>query len=220
MTFAPLPRSFFEPSAKSVAPRLLGHWLIRRLAGGFCGGPIVETEAYLAGDPASHAYRGETARNRAMYGPPGRAYVYFIYGVHFCVNVVCQPAGCAEAVLIRALEAQFGEEWMRQNRPCASSMQLSNGPGKLCAALAIDRKLDAVDLCDAASPLFIAGNPGAAAWRRQRGPIVAAARLGLTQAADWPLRFFLEGSPYVSRRARLAEAPASGEHGPPALAPP
>lgn len=215
MTFAPLSRSFFQPSAKTVAPRLLGHWLVRRLPGGFAGGPIVETEAYLANDPASHAYRGETERNRVMYGPPGRAYVYFIYGVHYCVNVVCQPAGCAEAVLIRAIEAQFGEESMRQNRPGAAATNVSNGPGKLCAALVIDRKLDGVDLCDGAAPLLIAKNPRVAEWRKQRGPIVATTRLGITQAADWPMRFFLEGSLFVSRRARLAEAPASAGPGQP-----
>lgn len=220
MTFAPLPRSFYGPSAKVVAPRLLGHWLIRRWAGGVAGGAIVETEAYLADDPASHGYRGETARNRAMYGPPGRAYVYFIYGVHFCVNVVCRPAGCAEAVLIRAVEAEFGEEWMRQNRSCATSVQLSNGPGKLCAALAIDRQIDGIDLCDTASPLFVANNPSVASWRRRRGPVMATPRLGLTLAADWPLRFFLDASPFVSRRARQAEAPASGEPGPPGPARP
>jgi DNA-3-methyladenine glycosylase len=211
--FAPLPRSFFEPSARLVAPRLLGQWLIRRWPGGFCGGPIVETEAYLAGDPASHGYRGETARNRAMYGPPGRAYVYFIYGVHFCVNVVCQPAGRAEAVLIRALEAEFGQEWMRLNRPTASSFQLTNGPGKVCAALAIDRSLNGVDLCDFASPLFIASNPRVVQWRRQRGPLATTPRLGLSQAADWPLRFILDGSPFVSRRGRRAEASASAGRG-------
>jgi DNA-3-methyladenine glycosylase len=155
-----------------------------------------------------------------MYGPPGRAYVYFIYGVHYCVNVVCQPAGRAEAVLIRAIEAEFGEEWMRQNRSCASALQLTNGPGKLCAALGINRKLDGVDLCDAASPLLVARNPAAAAWRRQRGPVVATARLGITQAADWPMRFFLERSPFVSGRARLAEAPASSERGHKGLARP
>jgi DNA-3-methyladenine glycosylase len=193
---------------------VLGQWLVRRVAGGFCGGPIVETEAYLADDPASHGYRGETARNRAMYGPPGRAYVYFIYGVHFCVNAVCQPAGRAEAVLIRAVEVEFGEEWMRQNRGAATGVQLSNGPGKLCAALAIDRRLDGVDLCDAASPLFIARNPRAAEWRRRRGPMASGERLGLTRAADWPLRFFLDGSPFVSRRSRPAAGPASGGRDP------
>ncbi len=214
MKFAPLRRSFFEPSAKEVAPRLLGHWLIRRWPGGLCGGRIVETEAYLADDPASHGYGGETARNRAMYGPPGRAYVYLIYGFHFCVNVVCQRAGRAEAVLIRALEAELGEEWMRRNRRAATRLQLSNGPGKLCAALAIDRELDGIDLCDAASPLFLARNPRAASWRRERGPLAETARIGLTRAADWPLRFSLDGSPYVSRRARPGAAPASGGRGP------
>ena len=134
----PLPRSFYEPSAEAVAPLLLGHWLIRNLPSGPCGGPIVEAEAYLADDPASHGFGGETARNRAMYGPPGRAYVYLIYGFHFCVNAVCRPAAQAEAVLIRAIEAEFGLELMRQNRHVPSAIQLTNGPGKLCAALAID----------------------------------------------------------------------------------
>src|SRR5208282_2030897 len=154
--------------------------------GGFSGGPIVETEAYLAGDPASHAYGGETARNRAMFGPPGHAYIYLIYGFHFCVNAVCRPAGQAEAVLIRAIEAEFGLELMRQNRHVPSAIQLTNGPGKLCAALAIDRTLDGLDLCDASSPLFIARNPRAAAWRRRRGPLAATPRIGLNRAADWP----------------------------------
>src|ERR1700728_1191743 len=127
MTFAPLRRSFFEPSAQRVAPRLLGHWLIRRLPEGFCGGPIVETEAYLADDdPASHAYGGETARNRVMFGPPGYAYVYLIYGFHFCVNAVCHRVGRAEAVLIRAVEAEFGRELLRKNRPAPTEIGLSN----------------------------------------------------------------------------------------------
>src|SRR5580692_10448917 len=104
MTFAPLRRSFFQPSAELVAPRLLGHWLIRRLPEGICGGPIVETEAYLVGDPASHGYIGETARNRVMFGPPGRAYVYLIYGYYYCANAVCHPVGRAEGVLFRAIE--------------------------------------------------------------------------------------------------------------------
>src|SRR5580658_9832140 len=117
LRFAPLARSFYEPSAQTVAPRLLGHWLIRNLPAGRCGGPIVEAEAYLADDdPASHAYGGKTARNRAMFGPPGHAYVYLIYGFHCCVNAVCRPPGCAEAVLIRAIEAEAGAELMRLNR--------------------------------------------------------------------------------------------------------
>src|SRR5262245_36157681 len=112
-TFA---RDFFSPSAEVVARRLLGHWLLIRTdcasstspAPGFSGGLIVETEAYLANDPACHGFKGETPRNRAMYGPPGHAYVYFIYGVHWCFNVVCRPARVAEAVLVRAIQPQFG----------------------------------------------------------------------------------------------------------------
>src|SRR5580658_634285 len=134
----PLPPSFYQPSAEVVAPRLLGHWLIRNLPSGPCGGPIVEVEAYLGDeDPASHAFGGETTRNRVMYGPPGHAYVYFIYGFHYCVNAVCRRAGCAEAVLIRALEAEAGLEAMSQNRTAATTFGMTNGPGKLCEALAI-----------------------------------------------------------------------------------
>jgi DNA-3-methyladenine glycosylase len=210
MTFAPLRRSFFEPSARSVAPRLLGHWLIRRLPEGFCGGPIVETEAYFAEDPASHAYGGPTARNRTMFGPPGHTYVYLIYGFHFCVNAVCRRPGRAEAVLIRAIEAEFGHEVMRNNRPVPTMIGLGNGPGKLCAALAIDRKLDGADLCDAASPLFIARNPQVARLRRLRGPMVISTRVGITRAADLPLRFFLDRSPFISRRVRSDGGRPSG----------
>ena len=202
----PLPRSFYKPSAATVAPRLLGHWLIRNSSDGPCGGPIVEVEAYSSDDPASHAFGGQTARNRVMYGPPGHAYVYFIYGFHFCVNAVCRPAGRAEAVLIRAIEAEAGLEVMRQNRQAATTFALTNGPGKLCAALAIDRKLDGVDVCDAAAPLFIAHNPHLARFRRQRGPVAASVRIGITKAAHLPLRFYLGGSPFISRLVRAGAA--------------
>jgi len=206
-TFSPLPRSFFAPSARVVAPRLLGHWLIRRTPAGFCGGPIVETEAYLHDDPASHGFGGATARNRAMYGPPGHAYVYFIYGNHFCVNAVCRPAGKAEAVLIRAVEAQFGLEILRQNRPGHADLQLTNGPGKLCAALAIGRELDGADLCDPASPLLLARHANVVTFRRSRQPLLVSRRVGITKAADLPLRFSLEGSKCVSRR--IPDKPAT-----------
>ena len=199
-SFRPLPRRFYEPSAKVVAPALLGHWLIRNTANGPCGGAIVETEAYLVGDPACHGAPGPTARNRVMFGAPGHGYVYLIYGYYFCMNAVCRPPGVAEAVLIRAVEAALGEEFMRQRRPVDATRDLTNGPGKLCLAMDIDRGLDGVDLCDAKSPLFIARNPAVEKFRKERGPMVTGTRIGLTKAADLPLRFYLEGSPFVSER--------------------
>jgi len=198
-----LPRSFYEPTARLVAPRLLGHFLVRNTAKGPSGGAIVETEAYLADDPASHGYAGQTERNCSMYGPPGRAYVYFIYGNHFCVNAVCRPSGCAEAVLIRAIEVNWGEAWMRQNRPFKDPRQLTNGPAKLCAALNIDRELDGAELCDGHSPLFIASNPDRETFLAEHGPLITSARVGISRAADRPLRFHLAASQWVSgKRSR------------------
>ncbi len=202
--FTPLPRSVFEPSAEVVAPRLLGHLLIRATPRGPCGGYIVETEAYLQDDPACHAFRGQTARNRAMYGPPGHAYVYFIYGNHYCVNAVCRPPGYGEAVLIRAIDVTYGEDLMRVRRPVVAVRQLTNGPGKLCVALNIDRRLDAVDLCHAGSPLFIAENPNRRAFLRRQGPVITTTRVGITAAAHRLLRFCLAGSPFVSRKPPAA----------------
>src|SRR5882757_8906319 len=166
----PLPRTFYQPSAKIVAPALLGHWLIRDTPNGPCGGPIVETEAYLTDDPACHGAPGPTARNRVMFGLPGHAYVYLIYGYHFCVNAVCRPSGIAEAVLIRAIEPTFGEDAMRGRRPVIKPRDLTNGPAKLCEAMDIDRGLDGVDLCDSSSALFIARNPSVKRLRKDRGP--------------------------------------------------
>lgn len=198
--FEPLPRTFYEPSAKLVAPALLGHWLVRKTAQGLCGGPIVETEAYLRGDPACHAAPGLTRRNRVMFGPPGHAYVYLIYGYHYCVNAVCMPAGTAEAVLIRAVEARFGEDILDRQRSVAARTQLTNGPAKLCQAMAIDLALDGADLCDPRSALSIGCNPDANAYRKKHGPLVTTTRIGISRAAHLPLRFYLEASQFVSRR--------------------
>jgi len=198
----PLPRTFYQPSAKIVAPTLLGHWLIRDTPNGPCGGPIVETEAYLADDPACHGAPGPTARNRVMFGPPGRAYVYMIYGYHFCVNAVCQSAGVAEAVLIRAIEPTFGEEFMKKERHVIKARELTNGPAKLCEALKIERSEDGMDLCQHNSALFIAENPNAEEFRRKRGPLITATRIGITKAAALPLRFYLEKSDFVSKRLK------------------
>jgi DNA-3-methyladenine glycosylase len=200
MKFVPLPRSFYLPSAEVVAPRLLGHWLVRRTEQGLVGGRIVETEAYLIGDPACHAFVGETTRNRVMYGPPGFAYVYLIYGYYYCFNTVCLPKGTAEAVLVRAVEAAFGEEMMQKNRPVSKPTELTNGPGKLCDAMAITRELDGCDLCTTESPVFIARNDELESYLKECGPMVTTTRIGLTKAADLPLRYYLDGSKFVSKR--------------------
>jgi DNA-3-methyladenine glycosylase len=134
-----------------------------------------------------------------MYGPPGHAYVYFIYGNHWCFNAVCRPGGVAEAVLIRAIEPTFGLERMRARRRAVEPKELTNGPAKCCAALDIDRAFDGVDLCDSASPIVLARNPTLGELTRSLGPLVTTTRIGLTKAADWPLRFCLAGSRFVSR---------------------
>jgi len=185
-----------------VAPALLGHWLVRRTADGLCGGVIVETEAYLVDDPACHAARGLTARNRVMFGAPGHAYVYLIYGMHYCVNAVCRPAGVSEAVLIRALEPAWGQDAMTRRRGLSQPRQWTNGPAKLCEALQITRKLDGTDLCGSDSPLIIAQNPAAEEYRQQNGPVITTTRIGINRAAHLPLRFYLAANEFVSRRIR------------------
>jgi DNA-3-methyladenine glycosylase len=199
----PLPREFYGPSAKVVAPRLLGHWLVRRTPYGYAGGPIVETEAYITDDPGCHAFVGPTNRNRSMFGPPGHAYVYLIYGFYNCFNTVCCAEGLGEAVLVRAIEAEFGVEWMKENRRVEKATHLTSGPGKICVALKVDRALDGLDLCDKRSEVFVAENPEVKKFRRRFGPVVTTTRIGLTQAADWPLRFYLEKSAFVSKKVKL-----------------
>ena len=205
----PLPASFYEPSAEFVAPRLLGHFLLRRTPDGtWAGGAIVESEAYLANDPACHGFRRETARNRSMYGPPGRAYVYFIYGNYFCFNAVCAHRGVAEAVLIRAIEPTFGENWMRRNRLVTQARELTSGPSKLCLALDIEREFDGADVCSTKSDLIIAENRDAKAFVSTRSPVVTTTRVGLSVAEHMPLRFYLDGSEFVSKRDRALKRAA------------
>lgn len=198
--FTPLPREFYLPSAEIVAPLLLGHYLLRRTPQGVIGGLIVETEAYLHNDPACHAAVKQTARNRSMFGDCGRSYVYLIYGMHHCFNAVCCEAGKPEAVLIRAIEPTFGQETIQANRPGSRERDLTSGPAKLCAALQIDRSFDAVGLCDDATPLFIAHNPQRDNFLNSQGPLVQTTRIGITKAADWPLRWYVSGSGFVSKR--------------------
>lgn len=175
---------------REAAQRLLGAYLVRELDGETLVGRIVETEAYLgAGDPGSHSARGETPRCASMFGPPGRAYVYRIYGIHHCFNVVTEPAGTGAAVLIRALEPLTGEAAMRARRDSAA---LTNGPGRLCQALGIDRELDGADLTRRGPLYLLHGDAPTEA-------IATTPRIGLTQGADLPLRYALAGSPWLSR---------------------
>jgi DNA-3-methyladenine glycosylase len=199
----PLSRSFYEPTAAVVAPRLLGQALVRNLSEGVMVALIVETEAYVMDDPACHGFPGETPRNRSMYGAPGHAYVYFIYGNYWCVNAVCRPKGCAEAVLIRAVAPVNGIELMRARRPGRSDLDLTNGPGKLCTALGIDRAMDGADLCDRNSALWIARHPTHKKIVWSLGPMITTTRIGITKAVERPLRFYLDGSAWISKRSKI-----------------
>ncbi len=191
-----LPRAFFDRPATQVAPELLGCVFWSASPAGRVAVRLVEVEAYEGeADPASHAFRGQTARNAVMFGPPGHAYVYFTYGMHFCVNLVCGPDGRPSAVLLRAGQVIEGAALAAERRPGGHrDRDLARGPGRLCQALGIDRGLDGTDVCAPGSPLGIgpAPDPPAAAEIRA-GP-----RVGITRAADWPLRFWLDGDAYVS----------------------
>lgn len=182
---APLPASFYDRDAAVVARELLGAVLRRTDDSGTVSGRIIETEAYLGPhDPACHAVVGRTARTWHLFGPPGTAYVYFIYGMHWCVNAVTREEGHGSAVLIRAIEPLEGIERMRTRRPKAKrAAQLCDGPGKLCAALAIDRALDGVMLTGSSQLTIHAGDPVSDAR------VIVGPRIGISKAVDWPLRF-------------------------------
>jgi len=194
---APLPREFYLRDTLQAARSLLGKVVERRLPSGeVLAGIIVETEAYLTGDPACHAYRGKTARNAAMFGPPGHAYVYFTYGLHMMLNLVCAPEGVAEAVLIRALEPTQGIETMRALRGgIAETRQIANGPGKLAQALALTRLAhNELDVTDPAGELQVV--PGG----DTPFETVTRTRIGISQGMDLPWRFYIAGNANVSRR--------------------
>ena len=187
-----LPRSFYRRDALAVAPDLLHKVLVH----GDRAGRIVEVEAYRGSlDPASHAHRGPTARNRSMFGPPGLLYVYFTYGMHWCANVVCHEPGDASAVLVRALEPLRGIEHMRAARPAARrDVDVANGPAKLCEALGIDGTLDGTDLTARDSPVTILDDGLAPPPRPVVGP-----RVGIRVATDRPWRFSVPDHPHRSR---------------------
>ena len=170
-----------------VAPELIGATLL--FAG--VGGMIVEVEAYDQDDPASHGFRGLTARTASMFGLPGHAYVYRSYGIHWCLNLVCAEAGRAEAALVRALEPTAGLDAMRERRGLDAPQALCSGPGKLCQALGITRVLDGLPLDE----------PPFAIVARETDPSLAVGtRIGITRAVEQPWRYGLDGSPFLSRR--------------------
>lgn len=193
-------RSTLARSAIDVAPGLLGAQIEVGHGDSMRSGTIVEVEAYGAGDDgASHAFRGVTPRNEAMFGPPGHLYVYRIYGMHWCANVVCSPDGDASAVLIRAVAPITGVDAMWPDRPKAKTERdLCSGPGKLCAALGIDGSHDGADLFDPASPIRLAQSDGVSGAIANRH-VVTGPRIGISKAVDRPWRFAVAGDPNVSR---------------------
>ncbi|HEU5157032.1 MAG TPA: DNA-3-methyladenine glycosylase [Streptosporangiaceae bacterium] len=190
----PPAREFFDRPAEEVAPDLLGRLLERSSPEGTVVLRITEVEAYAGErDPASHAYRGRTRRNAVMFGRPGHAYVYFTYGMHFCVNLVCLGEDTAAAVLLRAGEVESGRELARARRPRSSDRDLARGPARLCQALGIGRDLNGVDVCDPAGPLRVLEGATVPPERIMVGP-----RTGVNGAKDVPWRFWIDGEPSVS----------------------
>jgi DNA-3-methyladenine glycosylase len=208
-------RDFFDRPSDEVAPALLGCVLEHETDEGLVAVELTEVEAYAGEtDPASHAYRGMTGRNAVMFGPPGHAYVYFTYGMHFCVNVVCMPEGIARAVLLRAGRVVAGEPLARLRRASRRTetgqpsvipeRDLARGPARLCQALAIDRTQNGADLCAAASGLRLRpADQGLQAGVAGAAPAIEAGpRVGISAAADIPWRFWLANDPTVSAYRR------------------
>jgi DNA-3-methyladenine glycosylase len=187
----PLDRAALPAATVELARFLIGKVVVRELPEGVVSGRIVETEAYLVGDAASHAFRGMTARNRSMFLERGHAYVYLAYGTSMMLNVTSEAAGVGEAVLVRALQPLTGIGLMERHRGTTILRDLARGPGRLAQALAIDRALDGIDLCRF-GPLWLAEDD------REPGEIGVSIRIGITKDADRLLRFYLRGSPFLS----------------------
>ena len=186
-----LDRAEMPVDTAELARFLIGKMLVRKLAEGAAGGRIVETEAYVIGDPAGHAHVGMTPRNRTLFLERGHAYVYLAYGVSFMLNVSSEASGVGAGVLIRAIEPTVGVTIMERNRGVGRLRDLARGPGRLCQALSIDRRLDGIDLCQA-GPLWL-GFDGQAP-----DEIGLSRRIGITRAPDSPLRFYVRRNLFVS----------------------
>jgi DNA-3-methyladenine glycosylase len=182
-------RSFFARSVHEIAPELIGAMLLVDGA----GGRIAEVEAYHHTDPAAHSYRGPTERNAVMFGPPGYAYVYRSYGIHWCLNFVCEPAGSASAVLIRAVEPLEGLAKMRRRRGLSNERLLCSGPGRLAQAMGVTRAHNGLPLDRLPFELYA---------REDTPEVVAGVRIGITKAAELPWRYGLKDSPFLSKPFR------------------
>jgi DNA-3-methyladenine glycosylase len=193
-----LDRAELPVDTAQLARFLIGKMLVRMLAEGVAGGRIVETEAYGIGDPAGHSYGGMTSRNRTLFLERGHAYVYLAYGSSFMLNVSSETTGVGAGVLIRAIEPTNGIAIMKRNRGIERLQDLARGPGRLSAALGIDRRLDGIDLCQAG--LLWLGSDG-----QVSGAIGQSPRIGITRAADSPMRFFLRGNQFISGPRALNE---------------
>ncbi len=191
MWFMPrrLPRSFFDRSVHEVAPDLIGATFLFDGIGGI----IVEVEAYHHTDPAAHSFNGQTVRNAVMFGPPGFAYVYRSYGIHWCMNFVCEKAGSASAILIRAIQPTEGIATMKQRRKLDDERLLCSGPGRLCEALGITREHDGLPLDK---------HPFELRARSSDCDVIKGVRIGITKAAELPWRYGLKGSRYLSKPFR------------------
>ena len=187
----PIPRGELPVETRALARYLLGKSVVRELPEGIISGRIVETEAYTIGDAAAHSFRGITPRNRSLFLAPGHAYIYLAYGITFMLNVSSEPAGTGAGVLIRALEPCDGIAIMQKNRGIEALRDLARGPGRLAAALRIDRTLDGLDLCQT-GPLWLGSNTS------KPGEIGRGVRIGITKNASSPLRFYLRNNIFVS----------------------
>ncbi|MFA4960118.1 MAG: DNA-3-methyladenine glycosylase [Candidatus Pacearchaeota archaeon] len=203
----PLSKSFFKKSTIEIAKKLLGKLIINETSQGKIIGKIVETEAYLKDDPASHSFCGLTKRNSPMFEKPGTSYVYFTYGMYHCFNIVTNKKGIGEAVLIRAIEPIDGVKLMKKNRKIIDEKNLSNGPAKLTIALGIDKKLNGINLLDKNSPLKIMRNENEKIFNQKlktscssNFKIIQTTRIGISKGKELPHRFYIKENKWVSKK--------------------